>query len=130
MADKTILVERDNGKEFRISAPEDSTLTFGPFSPPREKGYGAQEGLRGTLRVYAGQKATPNKVIAVFTGVRAFRDITLIDYAEKVAVEEGATLWKSDQNGYERKERVQRAEHWSDEEVPELTAGELVEDQF
>jgi hypothetical protein len=62
----------------------------------------------GTLRIYQGSK---ENIIAVFAGVRGFRDLSL-QYAEEVAKEEGATIWKSDEHGYMREDRVQRRNEW------------------
>jgi len=106
---KTLLVFGE--KNFKIDVPDDAKITFGPWSPPTgsEKGYGAAErALTGTLRVYRGNK---ENILAVFSGVRGFRDLSL-NYAEEVAKEEGATIWKSDQNGYEREEKVKRSKEW------------------
>lgn len=119
---KTILVERSHDKDFRIEVPDDATMTFGPFSPPTKAGGYDREALRGTLRVYSGAKAVANKIIGVFTDVTSFRDISLVDFSEKVAVEEGASIWKSDANGYERRERRQRKEYFEGEDVPVLSA--------
>lgn len=126
-AEKTILVTRDNGEEFRITVPENSTMTFGPWSPPKGENRYGDRALSGTLRVYRGAKQSANQILAVFSGVASFRDVGAVNYAEKVAVEEGATLWKSDQNGYERSEKVQRQDYWTDEEqpAPQLTEGKF-----
>ncbi len=35
---KTILVQNADGGEFKITIPEESSLTFGPFSPPSKNG--------------------------------------------------------------------------------------------
>lgn len=99
-------------KTFKISVPDGAAVTFGPWSPPSgtEK-YGASEkALNGTLRIYQGSKATEN-IIAVFSGVRGFRDLSL-DYEEEVAREEGAVIWKSDKDGYKREEKVSHASDW------------------
>lgn len=99
-------------KTFKINIPADARVTFGPWSPPGagEKSYQVTEkSLVGTLRVYAGKTET---VLAVFSGVTGFRDLS-IEYAEEVAREEGAIIWKSDQNGYEREEKVKRETTWA-----------------
>jgi hypothetical protein len=124
---KTILVTESSGDEFKIEVPETSSLTFGPFSPPTKNSdrYGADAKLAGTLRVYAGAKASAAKVLAVFTNVASFRDLSEINLIKKIAVEEGATLWKSDAEGYSRVDKVQRAEHFEDEDLP-LLEGNVV----
>lgn len=99
-------------KTFKISIPGSSKITFGPFSPPTasSKGYGGIDPSRaiGTLRIYDGTK---DNIIACFTGVRSFRELSL-DYQEEVAVEEGARIWKSDEKGYVREEKVSSQRKW------------------
>lgn len=121
MATKTLLVTKEDGKEFKITVPEDSRTTFGPWSPPtdRAKTYGDRS-MTGTLRIYKGKTKATEDVIAVFSGVASFRDITNVDYEEKIAQEVGATVWKSDKDGYKREESVHRNEYW---EKPQLEGG-------
>lgn len=107
-------------RTFKIEIPEDAKITFGPFSPPPKGGYGdsfaAGPGRAvGTLRIYRGSK---DNIVACFAGVRGFRDLSL-GYAEEVAVEQGATIWNSDQHGYQREEKVQSSREWVDQaELP------------
>lgn len=105
---REILVFGD--KTFKIRVPDYAKLTFGPFSPPprgRNAGIGEWSEAKavGTLRVYG---RTQKDILGVFTGVRGFRDLSL-EYAEEVAREEGAVLWKSDEHGYTREEKIKRA---------------------
>lgn len=126
---RTLLVQRSGDKEFQLDIPENTIVTFGPWSPGTSspKGYGASDAaLSGTIRVYRGSKSRGD-VIAVFSGVKSYRDISVVSYREKVAVEEGATVWKSDRNGYERTERVHRKEDWTDTQL--LTAGAETDDE-
>lgn len=106
-------------KTFKIDIPLDAKVTFAPFSPPsKEMGFaGNPSRAIGTLRIYRGTK---DNIMACFTGVSGFRDMDL-GYAEEVAREEGAILWKSDKNGYEREEKVQREAEWV--EPAAVTAG-------
>lgn len=110
MSDETreLLVFGD--KTFRIRIPTDAKVTFAPFSPPtREHGFGGNpDRAVGTLRIYKGSK---ENCIGVFTGVKGFRDLSM-EYAEEVAREEGAVIWKSDKDGYQREEKVQRSADW------------------
>lgn len=101
-------------KTFKITVPDDAKITFGPWSPPSagKEAYHSPEGKRGTLRIY---KGTEKNVLAVFSGVTGFRDLTL-EYSEEVAKEEGATIWKSDQNGYEREEKRSLRKEWVEPE--------------
>jgi len=108
---KTLLVY--GTKTFKIEIPEDAKVTFGPWSPPTNdhaERYGSSPRATGTLRIYRGTK---DNIVALFAGVTGFRDLSL-EYAEEVAKEEGATIWKSDQHGYEREEKVQRTAQWVD----------------
>lgn len=119
--DTRVLLVQAN-PNFKITIPADAKVTFAPFSPPsrNDRGYSNSFNPVGTLRIYKGSK---ENVIGVFTGVEGFRDITNIQYAEEVAREEGAILWKADEGGYQREEKVSR----SSEYVAELGAGEVAE---
>lgn len=114
-------------KTFKISVPDDAKITFGPWSPPRKNKAGdftfSDTDKRGTLRIYSGKTEKTGNLLAVFSGVDAFRDLTL-GYAEEVAREEGATIWKDDEVGYTREEKVKRQRHWVEgEQRPALTNG-------
>jgi len=108
-------------KTFRITVPDEAKITFGPWSPPTGEGkyQVTEKALNGTLRVYENAK-TGAGILAVFSGVTGFRD-TAIEYAEEVAREEGAIIWKSDKDGYQREEKVSRKTDWLS---PSLTAGD------
>lgn len=114
---KTLLVFGD--KNFKIEVSDEAKITFAPFSPPSKNGqYGGYNNDRaGTLRIYLGTK---DNIIGVFAGVRGFRDLSL-NYQEEVAIEEGATIWKSDSHGYSREEKLIRDSEWIDP-VPALPA--------
>ncbi len=56
-------------------------------------------------------KTTGASVLAVFSGVTGYRDMS-IEYDEMVAREEGAILWNSDRDGYKREEKVKRSTTW------------------
>lgn len=105
-------------KTFRITIPVEAKVTFAPFSPPvRNGGYvGNPERAVGTLRIYKGSK---ENCIGVFSGVQGFRDLSM-DYAEEVDREEGAVIWKSDKDGYQREEKVQRERDWVEPAIPSL----------
>ena len=111
-------------KTFRITIPAGCRVTFGPWSPPtaESKNYGATEkSLSGTLRVYQGASKTTENIIAVFSGITGFRDLSL-GYAEQVAIEQGATIWKDDKDGYQREEKVTRKKEWIVPETPLIGA--------
>lgn len=108
-------------KTFKINIPDNAKVTFGPFSPPKadkNDRWGEQE-KRGTLRVYDGP-TTSATMLAVFTHVDGFRDLS-VGYAEEVAKEEGATIWKDDAEGYVRATHVQRDVDWIDDPVKKIT---------
>lgn len=110
---RELLVEGES-EDFKISIPDDARVTFGPFSPPtkNEDRYDNTKKLAGTLRVYSKGTKTTENILAVFTRVTGFRDLSKVDYAKKVAVQEGSTMWKSDQNGYVVEERMNQSEAW------------------
>jgi hypothetical protein len=112
-------------KKFKIVIPDTAKLTFGPFSPPtsESKGYRQESDRRGTLRVYDGSE---KNILAVFAGVDGFRDVRL-GYMEEIAKEEGATIWKNDQNGYVREEKVSSQREWVVPTIPALPAGQVEE---
>jgi hypothetical protein len=122
---KRLLVFGD--KTFRITVPDNATITFGPWSPPKGTSLdyrsSGEVGRVGTLRIYDGPKSTAN-IIAVFSGVSGFRDLD-IGYEEMVAREEGAALWKSDEKGYTREEKGSIEHAWVDDPAKpkELTNG-------
>lgn len=93
---------------FKITVPADAKITFGPWSPPTKGFDGNRESLKGTLRVY---QKTKDNILACFSGVTGFRDLSM-NYAEQVAKEEGAIIWKDDKDGYKREEKVSRVAEW------------------
>lgn len=116
---RTLLVHGD--KNFKITIPDDAIMTFGPFSPPgKDKGYSSPEDRAGTLRIYSADK---KQMLGVFSRVTSFRDVS-IAYMEEVAKEEGATLWRSDENGYVREDKMNRTRQWVNPDSPkQLTQG-------
>lgn len=108
-------------KTFKITVPDGAKITFGPWSPPTEKARYEPSPRNGTLRIYEGSKSTEN-IIAVFSGVSGFRDISL-GYAEEVAREEGAIIWKSDEKGYTREDKHSSAREWVVPKAPALNGG-------
>ena len=107
-------------KTFKVTVPDEAKITFGPWSPPSsDSKYGASDkALVGTLRIYESSAAKAS-ILAVFSGVSGYRDTSLA-YAEEVAREEGAVIWKSDEHGYEREEKMSRKKEWllAGEEAP------------
>lgn len=102
---KQLLVFGD--KTFKITVPDGAKITFGPFSPPtKNSGAFTADRAKGTLRIYLAAD-----IIACFAGVSGFRDLSL-GYAEEVAKEEGAVIWKSDENGYQREDRSAQRKEW------------------
>lgn len=104
-------------KTFKITVPDDAKITFGPWSPPRSKDSKWTEPMDssrgGTLRIYRGTK---DNIIACFSNVNGFRDLSL-DYAEEVAKEEGATIWKDDEHGYVRETKMAMKKKWIEPQI-------------
>jgi len=104
-------------KTFKIEIPDDAKITFGPWSPPTKgqdsHAWHSSGKSAGTLRVYQGSK---ENIVALFAGVTGFRDLAL-SYAEQVAVEEGASIWKDDEDGYVREDKVSRRRSWGPGDV-------------
>lgn len=111
-------------KTFKIDLPQNCRITFGPWSPPgpEARQYG-DKAMAGTLRIYEGKTKASENCIAVFSNVSGYRDLSL-NYAEEIAKEEGATIWKSDQDGYQREEKVSKRKEWVTPPIPALNAGE------
>ena len=96
---RDLLVLSTDG-EYKITIPAEAKVTFGPAFPVsrEQKGWSNPPGAREyALRIYVDKK---ENLIAVFTGVRQFREFS-IQVAKKVTAEAGKTLWKSDESGYE-----------------------------
>ena len=125
---RTLLVF--GAKTFKVTVPDDAKITFGPFSPPPSKNVNGmriepwgEASKAGTLRIY--DKSTGNP-LAVFSNVNGFRD-TSIGYAEQVAKEEGATIWKDDEKGYTREHKQSMQREWVEEPpVKLITPGRKV----
>lgn len=74
MKRRKILVKDSDG-EFIIRVPEDAKLTFGPAIPfERRDGEDRPRRMEYALRVYRGTK---DNLVAVFSGVRMFRDLII-----------------------------------------------------
>jgi hypothetical protein len=123
---RVFIVERQGGKTFRITVPDEAKITFGPWSPGAsnaEDRYNADKSLKGTLRVYE-SKAPNANILAVYSGVVTFRDLSL-DYEEKIATEEVRTVWKSDSKGYRAEIEATHDAEWitSEDDVKQIAAG-------
>lgn len=106
---KTLLLSTVDG-DIRITIPAGGRVTFGPAIPfQRKPGY-AVEASAYALRVYENSKN--DSLIAVFGGVKAFRDITL-PHAKLIIREAGKSVWKSDEEGYKVETEVNRAKEWT-----------------
>jgi hypothetical protein len=116
---RQLLVSGRHG-EFKITIPDDAIVSFGPWSPPVRARGGFENAEReergGTLRIYLGSK---QNIVACFAHVKSFRDLSL-PFAEQVAVEEGSTIWKDDQEGYTREHKVKGSQKWVEEPTKAL----------
>lgn len=103
--ERQLIVKMVDG-EKRISIPKDAKLTFGPAipGPSKDRGFGPRE-MEYALRVYL---KTKDNLIAIFTGVREFREIDMP--VEKLVIREaGTAVWKSDETGYKTEQAVKRS---------------------
>lgn len=118
MADETRTLLIIGDKNFKITIPADAKVTFAPFSPPNSNRETWRTDGRavGTIRIYG---KTKDNILAVFSDVRGFRDLS-IGYAEEVAREEGAVIWKDDEQGYTREEKIQRSQDWIDDPARQI----------
>lgn len=108
---KTLLLSTTEG-EVRISIPSGARVTFGPTIPFERKSATYNPNPGGySLRVYENSKN--DSLIAVFSGVKGFRDIS-IPHAKLVIREAGKSVWKSDEEGYKVEQEVKNSQHWSD----------------
>lgn len=108
---RQLLITFTDDKKAKITIPDDAKITFAPWAPPRKNGFARDvHELQGTLRIYQGTK---DNIIGCFAPVFSFRDLTM-GYAEQVAKEEGATIWKDDEKGYVREHKVSVQREWVD----------------
>jgi hypothetical protein len=114
MSDETkkYLILRHND-EVVIELPAGYKLTFGAVNP----GNGAVSSRDlHCLRVYDGANTKTAHLRAVFSDVRAFRDLS-IPLARKVQKETGSTSWTMDsQGGFDRSEQREIETSWADPE--------------
>lgn len=104
---RTLLVT--GPKNFKVTIPDGAKVTFGPWAPPGKKGEWSEPKAAGTLRVYIGSE---KNIIGCFSPVYSFRDLSNIGYAEEIAREEGAVMWKDDEKGYIREDKIKREKVW------------------
>lgn len=106
---KTLLLETTEG-DFRITLPPGARVTFGPTIPYEKKtAYDGGPRPGYSLRVY--ENAKNDSLIAVFGGVKSFRD-TSIPHAKLIVREAGKSVWKSDEEGYKVENEVKKSQHW------------------
>lgn len=105
---RTLLIYTSNGEE-KVTLPVGARVTFGPTIPFEKKGGYDAPSKDYSLRVY--ENALNNSLVAVFAGVRSFRDIA-IQHSKLVVREAGKSMWKSDESGYKVEESVEREKHW------------------
>ena len=103
---RVLIVYLGGGTEKKVEIPNDSKITFGPALPGIRKNgdYGGPSEY--ALRVYKGATEKAG-LLAVFTGVREFRENT-IKVSTLVVREKGEEMWKSDENGYEINKKVEK----------------------
>lgn len=96
---KTLLVKDAEG-EFKIELSDEAHVTFGPDVPFEAKNARFEHGggRSYSLRVYA--DAAKKELLATFNKVAWFRNMS-IKQARLVVREQGTSVWKSDESGYE-----------------------------
>jgi hypothetical protein len=104
---RTLLIQMKDD-EYRVTIPPGARVTFGPTIPYQKKneGYSSERHDGYSLRVY--ESAKNDSLIAVFSGVSSFRDISM-PHAKLIVREAGKQVWKSDEEGYKVETEV-RAE--------------------
>ena len=110
--ERILLVKMDDG-EKRIHIPKDAKITFGPSIPGPSKNdrFGGPRNMEYALRVYM---KTKENLIAIFTGVREFREHDMP--VEKLVIREaGNAVWKSDETGYKVEQSVKKSGGFVDE---------------
>lgn len=104
---RTLLIQMKD-EEYRVTIPPGARITFGPTIPYQKKnknGYSTESHDGYSLRVY--ETAKNDSLIAVFSGVSSFRDISM-PHAKLIIREAGKSVWKSDEEGYKVEEEVKR----------------------
>ena len=96
---RQLLIERNNGKDLKITIPADFKVTFGQVQPGKGGGYG--EGF--ALRIYKTEKDQR----AVFTNVKSFRDLA-IPVEEKIVQRTSES--KNSSNGKGKAQHIANSE--------------------
>lgn len=136
MADRTLLVTKNSGEQFRITIPSDAKITFGYFNPTggpgdnraRYSDESREDMKRSCLRIYRGSKDNGEQ-LAAFTGVREFRDLGLsVERLVKKSV--GQASWEEDTEGnlQESRKVVVSKRLAKDDDLLELEAGDEEDD--
>lgn len=110
VADRLILFRTNEG-EFRVQVPGDAKITFGPAIPGPAQARNGYTRAEYALRIY---QKTKDNLLAVFTGVYTFRDVSL-PVSKLVVREAGKAVWKSDERGYKVEESVGRTGEFVDD---------------
>lgn len=114
---KTYVLELKNGSQRKLTVPADWRVTFGPTVPfERKSGGGFGNGGDGiwALRLYEAK----DKLRAIFTDVRAFRD-TDIKLMEKRTRVKRQVLEKESRKGGKQVVAEARIEEWADPDAPD-----------
>lgn len=108
---KTVIVIPNSTKTFRVQLRDDSTCGFEWLKTWVD---GAKTTAYDRAQLLFVIRDAAGNMLASFENIRSFRDST-INYAEEIINEGGTVVWKSDNNGYEREEKVQKTRSWMDE---------------
>jgi hypothetical protein len=102
---KTVVVHRGNGTNVEVECPDDTVMTFGPWSPPTGEPRNHSD-RAGTLRFYRAV-AKPDRIISIISGVTGFYEAGIV--SQKVVAEPGKVVITEEQlDTYEKTNRELR----------------------
>lgn len=108
---REILVYLNNGEKLLVGdIPANAKITFGKLQPGERDGYGSGGG--NALRIYT----TTNNQLAVFCGVKSFRDLSLTVKEQKVTRKLRSDV-QAGPNGTFKDEDYEQTYEWETVEV-------------
>ena len=111
---RTLILTNCSGKNTRVTVPDKARVVFGYITTTttmKLDRYARDLPFVRAFQVFDEDES----LLACFTDTASFRDAS-INYAEEVVREEGASIWKSDNNGYEREEKLKKTKAWDEPE--------------
>ena len=118
---KTFILETKFGRR-RVTVPADSRVTFGLVAPgSKGGGYNPEGGGGYCLRIYKG--SNKENQLAVFTGVKEFREVGTVQMQEKQTRTQRKRVGREGKSGYADQIAEVRMEKWVDPDL-ELEDGD------